>query len=68
MCTFVYTNHSIMKPLRPSFPLAVLLAVCLFSIFSCRPAEPSASRAADVDSRIADAVLSVSADSITLYI
>lgn len=68
MCTFVYTNHSIMKPLRPSFPLAVLLAACLFSVFSCRPAEPSASRAADVDSRIADAVLSVSADSITLYI
>lgn len=68
MCTFVYTNHSIMKPLRPSFPLVVLLAACLFSVFSCRPAEPSASRAADVDSRIADAVLSVSADSITLYI
>lgn len=68
MCTFVYTNHSIMKSFRPSFPLVVLFAACLLAVISCRPSDSPASQFSSADSRIADAVLSVSSDSITLYI
>ena len=37
MCIFVYTNQSIMKPLRPSFSLAAVFAVCLLSVLRMLP-------------------------------